>query len=291
MDKAKVKKILETVVNVLVWIFVALSLLVTVIVFAAQGSEDGVPSIFGKSLITIETGSMRDTYNPGDLVFMTKLDKEGKDALKVGDIITFRTSVDINEDGKLGDINTHRIYSHEEGSLIFVTKGDNNPGPDNEGKNPYTVHYDDIIGKCNEKDKLSGVGSVIKFLRSSLGFFLCIVLPLLLFFLYEVYSFVKLMVSERKKKAVEDAALNEEEIKKRAIEEYLKAKNEEEIKKRAIEEYIASQKAAEAPNEEAAEAPAEEVAETPAEEAKPGEADAGEAVISDEEKTEKDSDE
>ena len=196
MEKAKVKKIIGTVVNVLVWIFVALSLLVTVLVFAAQNSEDGVPSLFGTSLITIETGSMKPVYNPGDLVFMKKLTREQKDELKPGDIITFRTSIDINSDGKPGDINTHEIYSHEEGSLSFVTKGRHNPLPDNKGDTPYEVHYDDIIGICTEDGKIPGLGGVIKFLRSSLGFFLCIVLPLILFVLYELYSFIGLLMTK-----------------------------------------------------------------------------------------------
>ena len=70
--------------------------------------------------------------------------------------------------------------------------------------------------------KLPGVGNVIKFLRSSLGFFLCIVLPLILFFLFELYNFIKVLVTEKAKKAPVSKE-TEEEIKKRAIEEYLKS--------------------------------------------------------------------
>lgn len=222
MEKTKTKKIIVTIANVLIWIFVALSLLVTIAVFAAQRSEDGVPALFGKSLITIETGSMEPTYNSGDLVFMKKLTNEEKDNLKVGDIITFRTSIDINGDGKAGDLNTHRIHAHEEGTLTFVTKGDHNLIPDNEGANPYTVHYDDIIGLCEEDGKLGGVGSVVKFLRSSLGFFLCIVLPLILFFLYELYRFISILMAQKAEKKTAPV-IDEEEIKRRAIEEYLAA--------------------------------------------------------------------
>ncbi len=220
MEMTKTKKIIVTVANVLIWIFVALSLLVTIAVFSAQKNKDGVPALFGKSLITIETGSMEPVYKPGDLVFMQKLTNEQKDNLKVGDIITFRTSIDINGDGKAGDLNTHRIHAHEEGTLTFVTKGDHNPAPDNEGSTPYTVHYDDIIGLCEEDDKLGGVGNVIKFLRSSLGFFLCIVLPLILFFLYELYRFISLLMAQKAEKKTA-SVIDEEEIKRRAIEEYL----------------------------------------------------------------------
>ena len=63
---------------------------------------------------------------------------------------------------------------------------------------------------------------MINFLRSRLGFFICIVLPLILFFLYELYNFINILVTERAKKAPV-AKETEEEIKRRAIEEYIKS--------------------------------------------------------------------
>ncbi len=223
MDKAKIKKIAEIVLNVLIWVFVALSILVTALVFAAQGSPDGIPDLFGTSLITIETPSMKPIYNVGDLVFMKKISNEEKYELEAGDIITFRTSVDINGDGKAGDINTHLIHEVVDGTLTFITKGENNPAPDNVGDAPYTVHHSDVIGVCTKDGKIGGLGGVINFLRSSLGFFICIVLPLLLFFLYELYSFIKLIISERAAKEPAVSKETEEEIKRRAIEEYIKS--------------------------------------------------------------------
>jgi signal peptidase len=232
------KKILSIALNAIIWLFVAFSLLITILVFSAQGSKDGVPSIFGKSLITISTDSMKPVYKAGDLVFMEKIDDADIDNLKPGDIITFHAPIDINGDGVVGDINTHRI--EEVNGNRFVTKGDNNLIKDNEGDNPYTIHASDIIGICTEDGKISGLGNVISFLRSSLGFFLCIVLPLILFFLYELYNFISILVTERAKKAA-GVAVDEEEIKRRAVEEYLAKQKEEEIKKRAIEEYLANQ--------------------------------------------------
>lgn len=219
--KQTIKKVANICINVLIWICVAISLLIMILVFSAQGSEDGVPAIFGNSLITIETPSMEDTYSVGDLVFMTKLDDAQKAELMKDDIITYRAPIDINGDGSIGDINTHRIYEIDHKTGLIVTIGDNNLIPDNEGDNAYTIHINDVIGKCTEEGKLAGVGGVIGFLRSSLGFFLCIVLPMILFFIYELYRFIALLVSESKKKAQEEAKESEEEIKRRAIEEYL----------------------------------------------------------------------
>ena len=219
---SKAKKIAGIIGNVLIWVFVAFSLLITIMVFSAQGSSDGIPAILGKSILTIQTPSMEDTYKVGDLVFMTKLNDEERMNLEVGQIITYRAPIDIDGDGLTGDINTHRIHSYDPQTGIIVTKGDNNIVPDNEGSNPYTIHRNDVIGRCTESGKLAGVGNVIEFLRSKLGFFICIVLPLILFFLYELYNFISILVSERAKKAP-IAKETEEEIKRRAIEEYIKS--------------------------------------------------------------------
>ena len=221
-DMEKFKKIAGIVGNTLLWAFVIFSLLITVLVFTAQGSGDGIPSLFGKSLLTIQTPSMEKTYMVGDMVFMTKLSDDEKLDLAENMISTYRAPIDIDQDGITGDINTHRIYSIDPESGIIVTKGDGNILPDNQGDTPYTIHRNDVIGVCTEEGKLSGVGNVIEFLRSRLGFFLCIVLPLILFFLYELYNFINILVSEKAKRAP-IAKETEEEIKRRAIEEYLKS--------------------------------------------------------------------
>ena len=248
------KQVLSVTANVLIWAFVAFSLLITILVFSAQGSKDGVPSVFGKSLISISTDSMEGTFDVGDLVLMTKITDKEKESLVAGQIITFHAPIDIDGDGIIGDLNTHRIYEVDHDRRTFVTKGDHNPHPDNVGTDGYVVHYSDVIGICEEDDCFSGLGGVIAFLRSSLGFFLCIVCPLILFFLYELYNFITIVVTERTKKTIAAAnaapVVDEEEIKRRAVEEYLaKQRDEEAIKKRAIEEYLAAQKAQEAKEE------------------------------------------
>ncbi len=248
VQKKKLKKVLGIVGNTLLWLFVAFSCLLTVLVFAAQGSDDGVPELFGKSMITIQSPSMSGTFEIGDMVIVTKIDEEQRANLKVGDIVTYRAPIDINGDDLIGDLNTHRIYSIE--GAVITTKGDNNALTDAEDeKNPYTIVANDIVGVCTESGKISGLGNVLDFLRSPTGFFICVVLPLVLFFLYELYNFISLLVTERAKKASAAGAAvskeTEEEIKRRAIEEYLK--------QQAVEEYIKQQQAQNAP----ADAPSE----------------------------------
>ncbi len=216
----KTKKILDIIVNVIIWVIVVFSVLVTVLAFAAQNDE-GVPSLFGKSMMTIVSPSMEPTYKVGDLVFVTVLDDAGKQALGVDDIITYHAPIDINGDGKIGDINTHRIKAIDPATGKITTQGDANAVIDQ-----YTITRADIIGTSDEGDRVPALGSVITFLCSSLGFFLCVVLPLVLFFIYELYNFIKLIVAERAKRAPVSKEA-EEEIKRRAIEEYLREQEKE----------------------------------------------------------------
>ena len=221
----KTKKVFSIIGNTLAWIFLVFAILVTIVTFASRNSKDGVPSVFGASIVSIQSDSMKsskpESFKEGDLIFIEKITETQAKQLKVGDIITYRAPIDIDKDGQDGDINTHRIYSirTDAGGIVwFTTKGDNNANPDN-----YELRYTDVIGVYNGT-KLVGVGAVLDFFRSSTGFLLVIVLPMALFFLYEVYNLIKIIMAHKVKKARAEgiSAEQEEEIKRLAVEEYLK---------------------------------------------------------------------
>jgi signal peptidase len=227
MISPKAKKIISIVLNTLVWIFLVFAILVTIVTFASQNTKDGVPSVFGKSIVSIQSNSMqsdkKESFKDGDLIIIEKVTAAQAIELKEGTVITYRAPIDIDKDGQAGDINTHRIVSvrtDEGGIVYFKTQGDNPtmcPNPDD-----YELRYTDVIGVYNGS-KVAGVGAVLDFLRSSLGFFLVIVLPMALFFLYEVYNLVKIIMAQKVKKAKAEALSpeQEEEIKRLAVQEYL----------------------------------------------------------------------
>jgi signal peptidase len=209
------KKVLKIVVDVVAWLVLILALLITVLVFSSD-RNGGVPSLFGIMPMTVESDSMKPTFKKGDLIFVKEIDDVTK--LKKGDVITFRTR-EIKEGSIVN--NTHRIVEvvDENGTLTFVTRGDNN------GKNDDSaVSAGDIVGKWTEH-KISGFGKVMDFLRTKTGFFVCIIIPMAIFFLFELYKFIMTISEIRKPRLTED---DEEEIKKRAIEEYLASQKEKE---------------------------------------------------------------
>lgn len=243
MDKTQAKKIGSIILNVLVWAFLVFATLVTVLTFVSLNAKDGVPSLFGKSFVSVQSGSMdgdrEGSFKQGDMLIVTKITADEAYDLEEGMIITYRAPIDIDGDGQTGDINTHRIISKRttEGGIVFYqTQGDAEPAEDN-----YELRYTDIVAIYDGHSRLSGVGAAADFLKSSLGFFLIVVLPMALFFIYEVYNLIKILMENKLKKATATVS----------------AETEEEIKRRAIEEYLAQQAAANAAGAATEEAPAQ----------------------------------
>ncbi len=206
------KKVLRVTANVLAWIVLIIAFLVTIIVFSS-GKNNGVANIFGFIPMTVESDSMKPTFSKNDLIICKEIDDIN--SLKSGDVITFWTVID----GRRVK-NTHRIVEVEDtdGSKSFITRGDNNPINDTA-----PAYSGDLIGKWTET-KIGGVGKFLNFMRTKKGFFICIVIPMALFFLFELYKFIVTLIEAKRPEPAEQ--LDEEEIKRRAIEEYLASKGE-----------------------------------------------------------------
>ena len=233
----KYKKILKIVLNVFIWTFVVFSLLMTVLALAAQSNADGVPSLGGKCFLTVSSDSMAPTFKEGDLLFAKMLSNEEKMSVEVGEVITFHADLDGNGTTEL---NSHRVTSinyDEDGDVIsYVTKGDNPETNTAEDKEP--VKWQFVIAKWEEGDKLPFIGGVLSFLQQPKGFLVAIVLPLVIFFLYELYVFIRSLLTLKQKKEEEAPKLSAEEeeaIKRKAIEEYLKQQQENAPKPDAAE--------------------------------------------------------
>lgn len=206
------KKVLDTLIDILIILLFAMSLLVVVISITSRST--GVPNIGGMALFSVQTDSMEPTIMTGDLMISRIAQPDA--AYEVGDVVTFATYVD-----RTKILNSHRIVDMKEvnGITYYMTKGDNSIGQDST-----ELSSGDIVAKWTGK-KLSGMGTVMDFLQTSKGFFLCVLLPLILFFLYVLYGFIKNLIEYNREKAAEAATETvlqfTEEQKRKAIEEYL----------------------------------------------------------------------
>ena len=205
MDKKK--KVLGVVTNVIVIVILVFVCIVTLSIILSSGK--GYTNLFGSAYVSVQSDSMEGTYgedfpyelkgfNKGDLIQIKILDNDQKNGLKVGDVITFRQSVDGVE-----ILNTHRIVDVYEGG--YKTRGDKAP---KDGATE-TVPMGAIVGQY-EGTRLAGVGNVADFFHSSAGFFVCIVLPSLLIVAYFAVNLF-LTVQSVKKAYKEEEQISEKE--------------------------------------------------------------------------------
>ena len=206
------------VISVILW---AIILLAALYAFTTMATKDdqSVASILGYTPLVVETDSMKPTFESGDLIFIKKCDTS---KLNEGDIITFHTIID-NQYA----LNTHRIQKIDEANGVrsYTTIGDNNNGIAYQ----HVISDGDIVGKYI--GHVSGLGKVMNFLSSSMGFLIVIVLPMLLFFIYQVYNLIMISIRLKKAMAVENAeeianARIQQEKADQAADEAARAKDE-----------------------------------------------------------------
>ena len=186
-----VKKTLTIIASILLW---AIILLAALFAFTTLATRDNnkVANIAGYTPLSVKTDSMAPAFSAGDMIIIKTCDTS---KLAVGDIVCFHTIIE-NQYA----LNTHRIseISDANGIRSFTTKGDNNEIADQ-----HIISDGDIVGKYVVK--LPKMGKVMDFLSSSIGFLIVIVLPMLLFFIYQLYHLITVILEMKKASAAEAA--------------------------------------------------------------------------------------
>lgn len=210
------KTVLNTIINILIVLVLITSLLIAVMALTSKAS--GISTIFGYTVQPIQSDSMKgkspDGYEGGDfekgdlmIAKATKFDPSAEYGL--GDIVTFITE---DSDGQQMLI-VHRIIDTAEnasGATVYRTQGDNREVaqvPDQNSVEDYLTS--DRIGsvyhtKGYEGKIIKGVGSVFDYLRTQQGFFLVVLLPMIIFFMYELVRVVLNATNYKKAKADEE---------------------------------------------------------------------------------------
>lgn len=220
-----IKRVGTIIISVLLWLVILVAALYAFTTMATKDNQN-VANLFGYTPLVVESNSMSPTFKKDDLIFVKKCDTS---KLEEGDIVCFHTIID-NEYA----LNTHRIQSIAESgeARSYTTVGDNNNGVADQ----HIISDGDIVGKY--VGHISGAGKLMNFLSSSTGFLLVIVLPMLIFFIYQVYNLIMISIRLKKAVAVEnareqtEAEIALEEAKRLRDEaEAMRAKAEEELKK------------------------------------------------------------
>jgi len=217
--KKKPKKWLK----VLRWVFTALVLIVLVfcVVTVVQVKSAKKPFIFGYATYYVLTGSMEPVIHVGDVIIDEKVSSISD--LKEGDIITY-----IGKEGEFaGKTVTHKIVRID-GDKI-VTKG----VAAKVVKEDPPITFNDVIGRYVKTS--SFLTTVYMVFTSKYGFLLIVFIPLMILLIMQVVNFRRACRMDKDGKLPEEKSA--EEIKEQAVKE-----KEEEIKRKAIEDYLASKK-------------------------------------------------
>ncbi len=193
-----VKKVASVALSVVMWVIILVAALYAFTTLATK-DEKTVANIAGFTPLSVQSNSMSPTFDEGDLIFIQTCDAS---TLQEGDVITFHTIID----NKYA-LNTHRIDSIAEsmGARSYTTKGDNNDVTDT-----HIISDVDIVGKY--VGRLPGVGRLMNFLSSSTGFLVVIVIPMLLFFIYQVYHLIIVGMNLKRAMAEEERLKRAEAI-------------------------------------------------------------------------------
>ena len=216
--KQVLKRIGSIVVDVLIVIVFIISTLVVIASITANRTG-GQPSVMGYVFSSVQTESMKGTINKGDFVVGKLIDDNTE--IKKGDIISF---YDYFQGKQI--IITHRV--------VDILDPDTDPGYITQGDNEKMS--DDIVKSRNDiqsvyKFRVPFLGKFIDFLKTPLGFIICLVLPLLSFIGWQAYKLIVLFFKSKQAELAEEA----ESIKKS------KGEISEEEKNAIIAEYLAKQ--------------------------------------------------
>ena len=196
--------------------------------------ENGLPNAFGVSFVRVESDSMASQYakdlneknntteygkgfDKGDIIVVKALknvDVVKSYGLKVGDIITYRGV--ITKDGQMiATFITHRIVEIDEEHLFVKTQGDKQVSLNVEDQPPSIVYYNEIAGVYKSNIRFKGLAD---FMDSKWVFFVFIIVPLLLFLMFEVFSFIKALKNYRAEQKQLEATPTVEEAEKTSAE-------------------------------------------------------------------------
>ena len=195
------KKALNIIKNILVWLMVALAVCMMVFTIVSVNTFDRSDrSLFGfKAFIVLSDSMSKTDFDAGDLVLVKEVDPS---TLKEGDIIAY-TSQNTSNYGKTVTHKIRKLTTDASGELGFITYGTTTDTDDET-----VVTYPYVLGKY--KTNIPKVGRFFMFLKTTPGYIVCILIPFLLLILIQGINCIRLF---RRYKLEQMAKMNEERAK------------------------------------------------------------------------------
>lgn len=194
MNKNKTQKIINTVKNVVVWLVVIVAVAMMIFtIFSVTTLNRNDRNIFGYRIYIVNSDSMAKTdFKAGSLIFVKEVDPS---TLKEGDIISFISQ----NTASFNEVVTHKIRSvttDAEGKPGFVTYGTTTDVDDDT-----IVTYTYILGQY--QGNIPFLGTFFNFMKTTVGYFVCIFIPFMLIIIYEGIRFFTLFRRYKKEQMEE----------------------------------------------------------------------------------------
>ena len=195
------KKALNIIKNILVWLMVALAVCMMVFTIVSVNTFDRSDrSLFGfKAFIVLSDSMSKTDFDAGDLVLVKEVDPS---TLKEGDIIAY-TSQNTSNYGETVTHKIRKLTTDANGEPGFITYGTTTDTDDET-----VVTYPYVLGKY--KTNIPKVGRFFMFLKTTPGYIVCILIPFLLLILIQGLNCIKLF---RRYKLEQMAEMKEERAK------------------------------------------------------------------------------
>lgn len=195
------KKILNIIKNIFVWLMVALAVCMMIFTVVSVNTFDRSDrSMFGfKAFIVLSDSMSKTDFDAGDLVLVKEVDPS---TLKDGDIIAY-TSQNTSNYGETVTHKIRKLTTDANGEPGFITYGTTTDTDDET-----VVTYPYVLGKY--KTNIPKVGRFFMFLKTTPGYIVCILIPFLLLILIQGLNCIKLF---RRYKLEQMAEMKEERAK------------------------------------------------------------------------------
>lgn len=166
-------KILKVIFSIIIIPYIVVAIFTTACLM--NYNKYGITQFGNKSLIIVEDDSLEPTFKKGNLLIVSKSSDLG--SVKPGDNIFFYNSYKEEVSVSLSTVTKSTKVTDDEYSYTI------------EGN--YDVSSEYLIGNANDTIIYSILGSVLTVFTSRIGYLLIFVLPILCFFLYEIYAVIK----------------------------------------------------------------------------------------------------
>ena len=176
-------KVWNIIKSVIVWLIVALAACMMIFTIVSVATFDRADrNLFGFKAFIVLSDSMKKTdFNAGDLVLVKEVDPS---TLKEGDIIAY-TSQNSSNYGETVTHKIRRLTTDANGEPGFVTYGTTTDTDDET-----IVTYPYVLGKY--KSHIPKVGTFFRFLKTTPGYIVCILIPFMLLILTEGIRCIRL---------------------------------------------------------------------------------------------------